>query len=185
MEKQKWPAPEGTALSPFFVTATPISPVDGTITSPYGYRIHPITGELDFHTGLDIAAPNNTPIRAILPGTVKEIGESEIYGNYIVVAHQNGFESVYNHCESITAQDVYKRQVENFWNMTAELSKETAESSDYMRRNNLYSFEKQENKTDTDMTTIIGGQYLSLIHISTDTIAERRYPTIPPQTPTP
>ena len=104
MEKQKWPAPEGTALSPFFVTATPISPVDGTITSPYGYRIHPITGELDFHTGLDIAAPNNTPIRAILPGTVKEIGESEIYGNYIVVAHQNGFESVYNHCESITAQ---------------------------------------------------------------------------------
>ncbi|MBC8569538.1 M23 family metallopeptidase [Zongyangia hominis] len=103
-DNQRWAAPEGTALSPFFLTAVPIAPVDGTITSPYGYRIHPITGKLDFHTGLDIAAPHNTPIRAILPGTVKEIGESGVYGNYIVVAHQNGLESVYNHCESITAQ---------------------------------------------------------------------------------
>lgn len=103
-ENDRWAAPEGTALSPFFLTASPIAPVDGTITSPYGYRIHPITGELDFHTGLDIAAPNNTPIRAILPGTVKEVGESGVYGNFIVIAHQNGLESIYNHCESITAQ---------------------------------------------------------------------------------
>lgn len=61
--------------------------------------------------------------------------------------------------EDIVPLGGYDGMVENFWNMTAELSKETAESSDYMRRNNLYSFEKQENKTDTDMTTIIGGQY--------------------------
>ncbi|MBC8569676.1 M3 family metallopeptidase [Zongyangia hominis] len=53
----------------------------------------------------------------------------------------------------------YEGMVENFWKATSQISDETKESSAFMRRNHLYDFEKRENKTDTDMTTIIGGNY--------------------------
>ena len=53
----RYPAPEGCLLSPVAVSAKPLLPLKrATVTSIFGYRIHPITGELDFHTGLDLAA---------------------------------------------------------------------------------------------------------------------------------
>lgn len=97
--------PEGASFAPVTATASPLSPLaEMHITSAYGYRLHPITGALDFHTGIDLAAAKGTNIRAAYPGTVKEVGESAIYGNYIVLSHGN-METGYSHCESIVARE--------------------------------------------------------------------------------
>ncbi len=93
--------PDSAMISPIFLSATLRAPLNGTITSPFGYRLHPITGLLDFHTGIDIAAPSKTAICAALPGKVTEIGVSAIYGNYVVIDHQNGLQTAYSHCSSI------------------------------------------------------------------------------------
>ena len=57
-----------------------------TLTSAFGYRIHPITGRPHSHTGTDIAAPYGTPIKAVKSGvvTISEYGSS--YGNYVVIS---------------------------------------------------------------------------------------------------
>ena len=79
----------------------PIAPLKGNITSSFGYRVHPITGNLDFHDALDIGAQYREDIRSILSGEVKETGYSNIYGNYIIISHKNNIESKYCHCDKI------------------------------------------------------------------------------------
>lgn len=96
--------PEGYSLAPAVLSQKMVAPVDAEITSPYGYRIHPITGETDFHTGIDLGASMGTPIRAAFSGTVTEIGESEIFGNYIVVTHSDSLSTRYCHCNKIVAE---------------------------------------------------------------------------------
>lgn len=111
---QRYAAPEGNLLSPLLVTAKPLLPVkQATVTSNYGYRIHPITGELDFHTGIDLAAPLGTSIASAWPGTVSEVGWSDIYGNYAIVSHSGGLATFYAHCDSIVVtQGMVLRQGE-------------------------------------------------------------------------
>lgn len=101
-----YPAPEGCLLSPVAVSAKPLLPLKrGMVTSVFGYRIHPITGELDFHTGLDLAAAQGTRVGAAWPGVVSEVGWSDIYGNYAIVSHSGGLATFYAHCDSIVAQE--------------------------------------------------------------------------------
>ena len=95
--------PEGYSLAPAVISQKMIAPVEINVTSPYGYRIHPITGKTDFHTGVDLGAAMGTPIRAAFAGTVTEVGESEIYGNYIVVTHSDTLSTRYCHCSEIVA----------------------------------------------------------------------------------
>ncbi|MCI5809274.1 MAG: M23 family metallopeptidase [Oscillospiraceae bacterium] len=98
-------APEGCLLSPVAVSAKPLLPLKrGTVTSAFGYRIHPITGELDFHTGLDLAAAQGTRVSTAWPGIVSEVGWSDIYGNYALVSHSGGLATFYAHCDSIAAK---------------------------------------------------------------------------------
>ncbi len=63
-----------------------------SVTSAFGARTHPITGEQDFHKGIDLAADEGTEIKVILAGTVME-AESEGYGKHIRVRHADGNES--------------------------------------------------------------------------------------------
>ena len=58
------------------------------LTSPFGMRVHPITGERKMHTGTDFAAPDGTPILAAADGTVSVAEFSGGYGGLIVVEHQ-------------------------------------------------------------------------------------------------
>lgn len=95
--------PANLNLSRVLLSAKPVYPAYGVITSPFGLRTHPVSGKTDFHTGLDIAASLGDGVYAALPGRVTEIGISPIYGNYIRVAHAQGLESVYNHCSEILA----------------------------------------------------------------------------------
>ncbi|MDI3524028.1 M23 family metallopeptidase [Kosmotoga sp.] len=65
-------------------------PVYGYISSYYGMRIHPITGQRKFHTGLDIAAPEGAPIFAAGSGTVVFAGFDKGYGYMVEIMHDDG-----------------------------------------------------------------------------------------------
>ncbi len=86
----------------------------GHITSLFGWRRSPFGHGRDFHTGIDIAASNGTPIRATAPGIVLAAGWSGGYGFSVRLQHKYGFETVYGHCESLavkTGQNVRKGEV--------------------------------------------------------------------------
>ena len=80
-------------------------PVAGTITSQFGYRVDPITGEVSSHTGTDIACAEGTPILAAADGTVTVANGLDSwggsYGYYIQIDHGGGLETLYAHCSSI------------------------------------------------------------------------------------
>ncbi|ACM22436.1 peptidoglycan DD-metalloendopeptidase family protein [Thermotoga neapolitana] len=83
-----------------------IWPVYGTISSGFGWRIHPITGKYSFHSGIDIAAPEGTPIFAAESGIVEFAGENSGYGLMIKIK-SSSYEHVYGHLSQI---DVYEGQ---------------------------------------------------------------------------
>jgi len=72
-------------------------PLDGRITSKFGYRIHPISKKRDFHKGIDIANSLNTDIKASGSGIVTYSGWNGGYGKVIIVSHGYGYKSVYAH----------------------------------------------------------------------------------------
>ena len=80
-------------------------PVAGTITSQFGHRVDPITGEVSSHTGTDIACADGTPILAAADGTVTVANGLDSwggsYGYYIQIDHGGGLETLYAHCSSI------------------------------------------------------------------------------------
>ena len=93
-------------------------PVAGTITSQFGHRVDPITGEASSHTGTDIACAEGTPILAAADGTVTVANGLDSwggsYGYYIQIDHGGGLETLYAHCSSIcvaTGQQVQAGQV--------------------------------------------------------------------------
>jgi len=93
-------------------------PVAGTITSQFGHRVDPITGEVSSHTGTDIACAEGTPILAAADGTVTVANGLDSwggsYGYYIQIDHGGGLETLYAHCSSIcvtTGQQVQAGQV--------------------------------------------------------------------------
>jgi murein DD-endopeptidase MepM/ murein hydrolase activator NlpD len=72
-------------------------PANGPLTSPYGYRTHPIFGDTRLHTGIDIGAGYGAPVVAGDSGTVAYAGALSGYGNVIVVDHGGGLATTYNH----------------------------------------------------------------------------------------
>jgi murein DD-endopeptidase MepM/ murein hydrolase activator NlpD len=76
-------------------------PIDGTIISPFGYRKDPVSKEIEFHEGLDIAAAENTDVVCPFEGKVKDFGEDIELGNYIVIDHGGGIETKYAHLNEI------------------------------------------------------------------------------------
>lgn len=74
-----------------------IMPIKGVLTSSYGYRKDPFTGVRAFHTGIDLAASTGTPVKVTLDGRVATIGYSPVYGNYVIVTHDGGYQSLYAH----------------------------------------------------------------------------------------
>jgi Membrane proteins related to metalloendopeptidases len=67
------------------------------VTSTYGYRRDPYTGETAFHAGIDIAGRKGDPVYAAGDGTVEETGSDASRGRYIVIRHRNGLRSLYYH----------------------------------------------------------------------------------------
>ncbi|MHB9025805.1 MAG: M23 family metallopeptidase [Armatimonadota bacterium] len=89
-------------------------PVRGRITSPYGYRYHPVLHTRRLHTGIDIAAPSGTPIYVTGGGEVIFAGWRGGYGNCVIVDHGRGKATLYGHMSSIgvrNGQTVKRNQV--------------------------------------------------------------------------
>lgn len=88
--------------SAYILTSQICSPVkSGAVTSEFGFRVHPIFETEGFHTGLDIASKLGTPIMSAFSGSVYEVGNSEAYGNYIIMKHSDSLYTFYGHCDSI------------------------------------------------------------------------------------
>ena len=80
----KWPAPSYTRIS-----------------SPFGWRIHPVYGDNRFHNGVDMAAPGGSPILAAYDGDVVAAGYSSSMGNYIYINHGSGLVTIYMHASAL------------------------------------------------------------------------------------
>ena len=78
-----------------------LTPAQGPITSPFGYRIHPIFGTMRFHTGVDIGAYYGSPVLASDSGVVIDSGWLGGYGNCIIVDHGGGYSTIYAHCSEL------------------------------------------------------------------------------------
>ena len=72
-------------------------PVGGPITSPFGRRVHPVTGARTVHDGTDFGVPCGTPVHAAGEGLVVSRGSSGAYGQRVAVRHADGLETSYNH----------------------------------------------------------------------------------------
>lgn len=82
------------------LASTPaISPVDGWVTSRFGYRTSPFTGKREFHNGLDIAALKKSPIIATADGVVTFVGLKGMLGKVIVLDHGHGILTRYGHID--------------------------------------------------------------------------------------
>ena len=71
------------------------------LTSSFGMRQNPVTGNMRFHEGLDLAAPPGTEVYAAGDGIVTEVGSDPVYGNYIVIKHGGDWASLYGHLQRI------------------------------------------------------------------------------------
>lgn len=101
-------------LSGLAIAGSMQSPVEGPITSPYGYRVHPIYGTTKYHSGVDIGTDYGDPIRAAASGVVTIAGWLQGYGYTVVLFHGNGLETLYGHNQELTVsvgQTVTKGQI--------------------------------------------------------------------------
>jgi murein DD-endopeptidase MepM/ murein hydrolase activator NlpD len=106
----------GTAVVSEETTGAPGSlmwPVSGPITSPFGYRMHPVFHRMILHAGMDIAAATGTTVAAAAGGTVIIAGWGGNCGNMITLDHQGGLSTTYCHLSQIfvgTGQEVQRGQ---------------------------------------------------------------------------
>lgn len=71
------------------------------VSSRYGWRNNPFSGTRTFHNGIDLAASMGTAIYAALDGTVSSTGYDVTYGNYVIVSHHSGYQTLYGHMSKI------------------------------------------------------------------------------------
>lgn len=87
-----WRAPPATARSYAFIT-----PTWGHLSSPAGWRMHPLGGRWQIHWGIDIASPAGTPVLASAGGIVRHAGSHGAYGLTVVIDHGGSWVTLYGH----------------------------------------------------------------------------------------
>ncbi len=99
-----------------FAGAPSLWPLLGPITSGFGQRVDPVlgTGEGEFHKGIDIAAPQGTPIRATADGVVLSAALNNGYGREVLIDHGGGIKTLYGHMSGfnvLAGQNVFAGQI--------------------------------------------------------------------------
>lgn len=89
--------PEGATFEKMPLRQELQLPVQGNVTSGYGFRKNPVTGRQDFHAGVDIAAKEGTPVYAAQSGQVVKAGYNRLRGSYVVIRHPHGVKTLYQH----------------------------------------------------------------------------------------
>ena len=97
-------APEGASLEQITLQPPLAAPVNGVVTSGYGYRENPVNGIGDFHAGVDIACAEGTPVGACGEGQVAFTGSNDVRGNYLVIRHGGGVQTLYQHLACIVVR---------------------------------------------------------------------------------
>lgn len=85
----------------------PLTPADGVtdqVTSGFGRRVHPVTGDLRFHSGVDLRAAEGAPIRAAAGGVVRDAGRRGGYGKTVEIDHGDGTSTVYAHASKLLVE---------------------------------------------------------------------------------
>lgn len=106
--------PERVSLSYATLPIAFQSPVTGPISSPFGFRNHPIQREVRFHFGTDIGVYTGTPFYAFADGTVIYANQDDGWGKYILLYHGNGIYTRYAHANALyvaEGQEVEKGQI--------------------------------------------------------------------------
>ncbi|QIR39627.1 M23 family metallopeptidase [Tolypothrix sp. PCC 7910] len=93
-------APTQPSQQPTQLSGYPLSAAT-TVALPYGWQINPHSGEVFFHSGVDLAAAVGTPVEAIAPGVVAFASEQGSYGKLVIINHSGGLQSRYAHLDSI------------------------------------------------------------------------------------
>ena len=93
--------PSNVSVNNYSLNQRMVLPVSGTVTSEFGLRNHPISGDLRFHAGIDIAADTGTPIYAAFDGVVKVAEYDQWNGYHIKIAHDSDILTVYCHCSEL------------------------------------------------------------------------------------
>lgn len=111
------------------------------VTSEFGYRRDPFTGQTSGHTGLDMGAAKGTSIRAALPGTVSLVRHSTTgYGYHVMIDHGGGFTTLYAHCSKIL---VYEGQEVGAGDIIAEVGTTGRSTGNHLHFEVIISGEKQ------------------------------------------
>jgi murein DD-endopeptidase MepM/ murein hydrolase activator NlpD len=79
-----------------------IYPIRKNISSNFGWRKDPFTGEQSYHSGIDMKANSGTAVKAAMDGTVSAVSNSRVYGNYIIMSHDNGYQTLYAHLSAFS-----------------------------------------------------------------------------------
>jgi len=88
--------------------------VTGIISSYFGDRINPVTGQKEFHNGIDIYVPEKTEIKAVADGVIQTATSSKTFGNFIIQKTDNNYEIAYGHLNKILVKQnarVKKNQI--------------------------------------------------------------------------
>ena len=97
--------PENVSINDYKLSHKMILPLEGKTTSAFGVRTHPISGDLRFHAGIDIAAEKGVNIYSAFDGIVEEAGYDQWNGNFLKIRHDNDIMTVYCHCEKLNVKE--------------------------------------------------------------------------------
>lgn len=93
---------EGICFDRYIFDMPYCTPLDDyRVTSPFGYRISPVSGNAGIHTGIDMAADYASPIYAFADGTVADASYDNSYGYYVKLLHEDNFVTIYAHCSEL------------------------------------------------------------------------------------
>ena len=80
-------------------------PVRGArLSSPFGWRNDPFTGVRSYHAAIDLSCPQGTPIKSAMDGKVSALGYNATYGNYLILSHSGGYQTMYAHLFSFSVK---------------------------------------------------------------------------------